>query len=110
MDGLCRRDGRRCVDTRAVVPMAGAAASSPDRREHDDDPGHRSARRATRGIHAADRKALRIVVAGTGAILQQGRNGDLDVLLTHDRAREVTFVADQQGLWRKPVMYNWFVL
>src|SRR3989475_6258135 len=53
---------------------------------------------------------LRIVVAGTGAILQQGRNGDFDVLLTHDRARELTFVADQQGLWREPVMYNWFVL
>src|SRR2546429_7040896 len=53
---------------------------------------------------------LRIVVAGTGAILQQGRNGDLDVLLTHDRSRELTFVADQQGLWRQPVMYNWFVL
>src|SRR2546425_2818960 len=35
---------------------------------------------------------------------------DLDVLLAHDRARELTFVADQQGLWRKPVMYNWFVL
>src|SRR5207245_9690641 len=55
-------------------------------------------------------RPLRIVVAGTGAILQQGRNGDLDVLLTHDRARELTFVAEQQGLWRKPVMYNWFVL
>src|SRR5438445_13423465 len=53
---------------------------------------------------------LRIVVAGTGAILQQGRNGDLDVLLSHDRARELTFVADHQVLWRKPVMYNWFVL
>jgi tungstate transport system substrate-binding protein len=56
------------------------------------------------GVH------LRIVVAGTGAILQQGRNGDLDVLLTHDRAQELAFVADRQGLWRKPVMYNWFVL
>ena len=55
-------------------------------------------------------RPVRIVVAGTGAILQQGRNGDLDVLLTHDRSRELTFVADQQGLWRKPVMYNWFVL
>ena len=55
-------------------------------------------------------RPVRIVVAGTGAILQQGRNGDLDVLLTHDRARELTFVAGQQGLWRKAVMYNWFVL
>src|SRR3989441_5876483 len=53
---------------------------------------------------------IRIVVAGTGAILQQGRNGDLDVLLTHDRARELTFVAEQQGLLREPLMYNLFVL
>src|SRR2546426_1129643 len=42
-------------------------------------------------------RPVRIVVAGTGAILQQGRNGDLDALLTHDRSRELTFVADQQG-------------
>jgi len=52
---------------------------------------------------------LKIVVAGTGAILQQARNGDLDVLLTHDRDRELTFVADREGLWRRAVMYNWFV-
>src|SRR2546425_7196151 len=45
---------------------------------------------------------LRIVVAGTGAILQQGRNGGLHVLLTHDPARELTVVADQQGLLRGP--------
>src|SRR5213594_4177593 len=55
-------------------------------------------------------RPVRIVVAGTGAILQQGRSGDLDVLLTHDRPRELTFVSDQQGLWRKPVMYSSSVL
>src|SRR3989475_8095813 len=55
-------------------------------------------------------RPVRIVVAGTGAILQQGRNGDLDVLLTHDRPRELTFVAGQQGTWRKAAMYNWVVL
>src|SRR3989475_6539623 len=55
-------------------------------------------------------RPVRIVVTWTGAILQQARNGARDVLLTHDRSRELTFVADQQGLWRKPVMYNWFVL
>src|SRR2546422_10317803 len=38
---------------------------------------------------------LRIVVAGTGAILQQGRDGGLDVPLSHDRPREVAVVADQ---------------
>ena len=53
---------------------------------------------------------LRIVVAGTGAVLQMGRNGDLDVLLTHDRPREVAFVEAGHGLWRLPVMYNDFVL
>lgn len=53
---------------------------------------------------------LRIVVAGTGAILQEGHNGDLDVLLTHDRARELAFVKAGDGLWRRPVMWNWFVL
>jgi tungstate transport system substrate-binding protein len=53
---------------------------------------------------------IRIVVAGTGAILQQGRNGDLDVLLAHDRAREIAFVADGHGLWRRPVMHNDFVI
>jgi len=52
---------------------------------------------------------LKIVVAGTGSILQLGRNGDLDVLLTHDRDRELAFVDDGHGLWRRPVMYNSFV-
>src|SRR5207244_12695084 len=54
-------------------------------------------------------RPLRIVVAGTGAILQQGRNGDLAVLLTPDRARELTFGAEQQGTLRKPAIDNWFI-
>ena len=53
---------------------------------------------------------LRIVVAGTGAILQQGRSGDLDVLFTHDRDREIAFVGEGHGLWRRPVMYNDFMI
>lgn len=52
---------------------------------------------------------LRVVVAGTGAVLQQGRNGDLDVLLTHDPERERAFVEAGHGLWRRDVMYNEFV-
>src|SRR2546422_11096242 len=50
---------------------------------------------------------LRIVVAGAGAILQQGRNGGLDVLLTHHRARGPTVVARQQGLLREAAMDDW---
>src|SRR2546422_4828532 len=53
-------------------------------------------------------RPLRIVVAGAGAVLQQSRKGGLDVLLSHDRARGRTFVADQQGTLRKTVMYKWF--
>src|SRR2546427_1107406 len=52
-------------------------------------------------------RPLRIVVAGTGAILPQGRNGDLDVLLPPHRARELTFVAGQQGPLREPAMCKW---
>src|SRR2546426_3857094 len=55
-------------------------------------------------------RPVRIVVAGTGAKLQQGRDGGLDVVLTHDRSRELTFVAEQQGLWRQAVMYKLVVL
>src|SRR5256712_7197320 len=51
-------------------------------------------------------RPLRIVVAGTGAILQQGRNGDLDVLLTHDRARAPTVVAHRQRRCREAPLYN----
>src|SRR5438128_9872391 len=35
-------------------------------------------------------RARRIVVAGTGALLQPGRNGDLHVAPTPDRASQVT--------------------
>src|SRR2546425_3360111 len=43
---------------------------------------------------------VRIVVAGTGAILPQGRDGGLEFLLTHDPVRALTFVAQPQGPWR----------
>src|SRR2546430_17382455 len=39
---------------------------------------------------------LRIVVAGEGARLQQSRDGDLRVLLIHDRAREQPVLVAQQ--------------
>src|SRR2546422_1113693 len=51
-------------------------------------------------------RPVRIVVAGTGAIIQQRRKGDLDVLLTHERSRGLTVVAGPQGLLRKPPLYK----
>src|SRR2546427_11177850 len=55
-------------------------------------------------------RPLRIVVAGTGALPPPGRNGGLDVLLPHHRARELAVVARQQRVWRQPPGYNTFVL
>lgn len=50
------------------------------------------------------------VSVGTGAALQLGRNGDVDVVLTHDPAAEDKFMADGAGVNRRKVMFNDFVL
>jgi len=53
---------------------------------------------------------VRVVAVGTGQALAIGRNGDADVLLVHDRAAELRFVADGWGIDRHEVMYNDFVV
>lgn len=53
---------------------------------------------------------VQTVVAGSGEILQFGRRGDLDVLITHSPRDEETFLADGFGADRQPVMWNEFVL
>jgi tungstate transport system substrate-binding protein len=53
---------------------------------------------------------VRVVAVGTGQALDMGRRGDADVLLVHDLAAEEKFVAEGQGLARRAVMYNDFVL
>lgn len=50
------------------------------------------------------------VSVGTGKALEYGRNGDVDVVLTHDPAAEDKFMADDAGVNRRTVMYNDFVL
>lgn len=50
------------------------------------------------------------VSVGTGKALEYGRNGDVDVVLTHDPAAEDKFVAEGAGVNRRRVMYNDFVL
>ena len=50
------------------------------------------------------------VSVGTGAALNHGRNGDVDIVLTHDPAAEDKFEADGAGVNRRKVMYNDFVL
>ena len=54
--------------------------------------------------------AVRVVVVGTGAALNLGRRGDVDVVLVHDRVSEDRFVSDGHGVARRPVMHSDFVI
>jgi tungstate transport system substrate-binding protein len=53
---------------------------------------------------------VRVVAVGTGQALAIGARGDADALLVHDRAGEDKFVADGNGIERRDVMFNDFVL
>lgn len=51
-----------------------------------------------------------VVAVGTGQALKLGSNGDADVVLVHARAREDAFVASGDGINRRDVMYNDFII
>lgn len=51
-----------------------------------------------------------VVAVGTGAALTLGVDGNADVVLVHDRAREDKFMADGHGVRREDVMHNDFVI
>ena len=53
---------------------------------------------------------VRVVAVGTGQALVIGARGDADALLVHDRAGEDKFVADGNGIDRRGVIYNDFVI
>lgn len=53
---------------------------------------------------------VRVMAKGTGAAMRDGMEGNVDVILVHDRAREERFVADGFGAYRLPVMHNDFVV
>lgn len=50
------------------------------------------------------------VSVGTGKALEHGRNGDVDVVLTHSPSQEDKFMEEGAGVDRRKVMYNDFVL
>jgi tungstate transport system substrate-binding protein len=52
--------------------------------------------------------SLDVVSGGTGIALQYGERGDVDVLLVHDKVRELKFIEDGQGLERRCIAYNYF--
>jgi tungstate transport system substrate-binding protein len=53
---------------------------------------------------------VRVVAVGTGQALAIGARGDADALLVHDRVGEDKFVASGNGIDRRDVMYNDFVI
>ena len=53
---------------------------------------------------------VHVISVGTGKALKLGENGDVDVVLVHDRQAEDAFVAAGHGSDRRDVMYNDFVL
>lgn len=56
------------------------------------------------------RYVLAPVAAGTGMVLEIGRRKDADVLVTHDSAGEMGFVAQGHGHSRRHVMQNDFII
>jgi tungstate transport system substrate-binding protein len=53
---------------------------------------------------------LQWVAVGTGKALELGRNGDVDVVLTHDPESEKSFIDKEYGVEPKQVMFNDFVI
>lgn len=51
---------------------------------------------------------LDIVAKGSGAALEDGRNGDVDVLAVHSKADELTFISENYAPERVPFAYNYF--
>jgi tungstate transport system substrate-binding protein len=53
---------------------------------------------------------LDIVYAGTGAALNQGRNGNVDAVIVHDPDQEKPFVEEGFGINKRSFAYNFFMI
>jgi tungstate transport system substrate-binding protein len=51
-----------------------------------------------------------ILYAGTGAALEYGRRGDVDVITVHSKSQELEYVAEGYGVERVPFAYNYFLI
>ncbi len=54
--------------------------------------------------------SVSIVSGGTGIAIQYGERGDVDLLLVHDKPRELKFIQEGYGLERRCFAYNYFLL
>jgi tungstate transport system substrate-binding protein len=61
-------------------------------------------------FQAATGLDVHVEAVGTGHALAIGARGDVDAVLVHDRAGEDNFVADGDGIDRRDVMYNDFII
>jgi len=52
----------------------------------------------------------KVVAVGTGKALQMGKDGEGDILIVHDKEKEIEFVKEGHGIDREDLMYNEFVL
>ena len=53
---------------------------------------------------------VKVIAKGTGAAIRDGRDGNVDVIFVHARAREDEFVSQGYGTKRYAVMHNDFVV
>jgi tungstate transport system substrate-binding protein len=51
-----------------------------------------------------------VIAVGTGAAIELGENGDVDIILVHARAAEDQFVEEGYGVNRRDVMHNDFII
>jgi tungstate transport system substrate-binding protein len=61
-------------------------------------------------FRAATGLDVHVESVGTGRALAIGARGNVDAILVHDRAREERFIADGDGVDRRDVMYDDFVI
>jgi tungstate transport system substrate-binding protein len=61
-------------------------------------------------FEAKENVALDIIYAGTGAALNQGRNGNVDAVAVHDPDQEKTFVDEGWGINGRAFAYNFFMI
>ena len=57
-----------------------------------------------------DVAAVTPIVAASGQILDLARRGEVDAVITHSPAAEAQFVAEGDGIDRRPFMYNFFLV
>ena len=53
---------------------------------------------------------LDVLYAGTGAAIEYGRRGDVDVITVHSKSQELAYVEEGYGVERVPFAYNYFLI